>query len=304
MPTDHSARQGGVALVLVLWMLVLLTVIANSMVFSLRAEVLGAAGQVSFARAEAAAEAAVFRVMWELTRPQTDTTRWQGDGMIHEWLFDDIRLQVTIIDEAGKIDLNAASAELLRGLFQSVGVDAEASLNLADAVIDWHDADDLRQVHGAEKDDYVAAGRDYVPRNGRMESIEELRWVLGMNEEIFRRVESLVTVYSARPGVASSVAPRGVLLALPNVNPEKVDAYLLERQAQQLAGLPVAEAPFAGAYASGGTQDTFTIQVKVNFGDNTPQMNSPNLATYSRTAIVMVTGKSDNPVAILAWRSP
>jgi general secretion pathway protein K len=299
---DHASRrqapwpsQRGIALVIVLWMLALLTVIANSMVFSLRSEVQVAGNHAASARAEAAADAGVFKAIRELTRPATDVQRWQGNGLSHDWIFDGVALRVTIMDEAGKIDINAAPETLLGSLFRSLGLDEAVAIGLADAIIDWRDPDDLRRVSGAEKEDYIAAGKDYGPRNANFETIEELRLVLGMSDDIFRRAAPLITAYSGRPGVSSAVAPRAVLMALPGVAPEQADAYLAERQTLLLQGLPAPEATFARASAARPVGDTFSIQVHAVLGDNT---------AFFREAVAQVTSNPKAPVVILAWRAP
>ena len=287
--------QRGIALVIVLWMLALLTVIANSMVFSLRTEVQVAANHAATARAEAAADAGVFKAMQELTRPVTDLRRWQGNGLAHEWVFGGVAMQIAIVDEAAKIDINAAPDVLLGSLFRSLGADDTTASSLADAIIDWRDPDDLRRMNGAEKEDYIAAGKDYVPRNANFETIDEMRLVLGMTAEMFQRASPLITVYSGRPGVDGLVAPRGVLAALPDVTPEQVDSYVTQRQALLMQGLPVVAPPFAIVSASQPVGDTFSIQVRAILGDN---------VAFFREAVVRTTGNVKEPVVILAWRSP
>jgi len=64
--------------------------------------------------------------------------------------------------------------------------------------------------------------------------MEELQLVLGMRPEIYRRLAPLITVYSRQAGVNPQVASREVLLAVPGLGPETVDAILL-----YAAGRPV-----------------------------------------------------------------
>jgi general secretion pathway protein K len=52
---------------------------------------------------------------------------------------------------------------------------------------------------------------------------------MGMTPEIFRRIEPAVTVYSGRQFIDPQTAPREVLLSLPNMTPEKVEAALAAR---------------------------------------------------------------------------
>ena len=156
-------RQGGVALVLVLWVITLLSVIAGNFAFSMRGEAKIARNLIFTAQAQALADAGVQKAWYELSRPPADVQRWQANGVAHTFTMGEAVLTVTIQDETGKIDLNTASDALLQGLFKSVGLSEEASVALVDAVVDWRDADKLKRLHGAEEDDYRAAGQKQVP---------------------------------------------------------------------------------------------------------------------------------------------
>lgn len=292
--------QVGVALVLVLWMLVLLTVIANSLVFSSRTELLAAANVASVARAEALADAGVYMAIHQLSTAQVaqspaELARWKADGLARLWRYREVDLKVTIIDESGKIDLNTAAPPLLIGLLTVAGVDQVAAEALVDAILDWRDADDLRRLHGAEKDSYASAGRDYVPANLDFETVDELRQVLGMNDTVFSKIEPFITVHSRQVGVNSAVAPREVLLALPGAVPEQVDAFVAQRQALLQQGQAAPPFPAAQGFATQPTASTYSIQVEVALGDN---------ARFFRQAVVRMTRKLADPVTFLAWRAP
>jgi general secretion pathway protein K len=287
--------QSGIALVLVLWMLALLSVIAGSLVFSSRTEVQMAVNLAAQAQAETLADAGVHKAIYESTRPQTDLQRWQGNGLTHEWNFQGAELRVTIFDESAKVNLNAAPTVLLKGLFRVVGLAETDADALADAVADWRDPDDLRSLHGAEKDDYAAAGRDYGPANAPFETIDELRLVLGMSDELFRKLELLVTVYSQQAGVNTAVAPREVLLALPGTTPEQVDIFVEQRRILIEQGLPAPAFPGVQGLSAGAIGSTVSIQVVAVMSDN---------ARFFREAVVRLTGNPKEPVAFLAWRAP
>lgn len=291
----HRPAQAGIALVVVLWVLALLSVIAGSLVFSSRTEVLMAGNLSSLAQAEAVADAGVHKAIHELARPQTDPQRWKGDGLTRLWNFAGAELRVTILDESAKVDLNAAPTVLLKGLFRALGVAEPEADALADAVADWRDPDDLRSLHGAEKADYAAAGRDYGPANGQFETIEELRQVLGMSDGLFRKLETLVTVQSRQSGINAGVAPREVLLALPGATAEQVDLFLEQRRILLEQGLPAPAFPGAQGLAAGAVGSVFSIQVEAVLGDN---------ARFFREAVVRLTADIKAPVAVLAWRAP
>jgi len=287
--------QFGIALVLVLWMLALMSVIAGSLVFSSRTEVLMAVNLASLAQAETLADAGVYKAIYELTRPQTDPQRWQGYGLTHDWKFQGAELRVKILDESAKVNINAAPTVLLKGLLRALGLaDPEADA-LADAVADWRDPDDLRSLHGAEKADYAAAGRDYGPANTPFETIDELRQVLGMSDDLFRKLELLVTVHSRQPGINTAVAPREVLLAIPGSTQEQVDVFLEQRRIMLEQGLPAPAFPGVQGLSAAAIGSAFSIQVEALMSDN---------IRFFREAVVRLTGDLKEPVAVLAWRAP
>ena len=291
----QPAAQSGIALVMVLWMLALLSVIAGSLVFSSRTEMLMAGNTAALAQAEASADAGVYMAIHELVRPQTDLTRWKGDGLTHLWTFHGAELRVTILDESAKIDLNAAPVALLKGLLNALGVAEPDADALADAVLDWRDADDLRSLHGAEKAEYAAAGREYGPANAPFGTIEELRQVLGMSDDLFRKLEPLVTVHSRQPSVNAAVAPREVLLALPGATAEQVDSFLEQRRILIEQGNPAPAFPGGQGFLSGASGSVFSIQVEAIASDD---------VRFFREAVVRMTGDIKGPVTTLAWRAP
>lgn len=286
-------RQEGVALVLVLWMVTLLTVIAGNFSYSMRGEAKIAHNQLLAAQARAQADAGVQRAWLELMKPPTEPQRWQGDGFPHEWMSGDAVVRVTILDESGKIDLNTASDVLLKGLFKSAGLNEEASIALLDAVLDWRDPDKLKRLQGAEEDDYRSAGRDYVPSNTLFETVDELRQVLGMSPALYRRLAPMLTVYSRQSGVNTAIAPREVLLAIPGVNAGLVEQYLQQRRDAIASGQKAplfAEANAFLAMSSGSPAYSVRSEARMANG-----------AMFVREAVARLTQDPKRPVMVLAW---
>jgi general secretion pathway protein K len=161
----NKKHQHGIALVLVLWATTLLTVIAASFAFSMRTDTLLAQNLAASARAQALADAGVQRALYEMFKPIADLQRWKGDGVPHQWEFGGGKLSIMVLDVSGKIDLNSASDDLLKGMLKSVGLTDEESNILLDAIVDWRDGDDLPRPKGAEVAEYKAAGLKYRPSN-------------------------------------------------------------------------------------------------------------------------------------------
>jgi general secretion pathway protein K len=286
--------QSGIALVLALWITVLLTVLASGFAFSMRSEALATRNAVSLARARALADGALERTAFELMRPQI-ADAWQPDGQPHRWNDADAAIVVTAVDEAARIDINAAPDALLKNLLIAVGgLDDTAATALVDAIGDWRDPDDLRRPSGAEAPEYRAANLKYVPANAPFETVEELGRVLGMTPAVFQRIAPLVTVYSRQPGINPATAGRSVLLALPNATAELVDAYIDQRTQALANHLAVPPFPPAQAYISGSIK-VWRIRAEATLPDG---------VTFVREAVLRPSPDATRPLIALAWLEP
>jgi len=284
--------QQGVALVLVLWASILLLVVASSFIMERRTETMVVVNSVSMARAEGAADAGVYRAVYDAYRSDNGADIWKRDGTRYEWSFDGVPVRVELRDESAKIDINTASDALLRGLFVSVGLNEDEANALVDAVLDWRDADSLKRPHGAEEADYRTAGLPYRPANAPFQAIEELQLVLGMRPEIYRRIAPSITVFSRQSGVNAQLATRDVLLAIPGVTPEAADTYIAQREDARANGQPLPAFPQAGAYASAYSM-VISIRSEARLEDGT---------VFSREAVALMRPQPHKFVTFVAWR--
>jgi general secretion pathway protein K len=287
-----AGYQKGVALILVLWVAAIVTVIAGSFAYATRTDMNVLQNSVIRARAEAAADAAVHRAIYELYRPGTEKERWLANGVSHTLAWQSHTVRVSLLDESGKIDINTATPELLKGLFAATGMQAEEADKLVDAVQDWRDSDTLRRINGAEEPEYQAAGLRHKPANAPFQTVEELQLVLGMNPDLYRRIAGLITIYSRQPGVNLTIAPREVLAVLPGVTLEQVDAYVAEREAARAAGTPLPQ--FAAGARFGGASASFGVSIHAEARDEANGL-------FVRDAVVRVLGEPKRPYTFLAW---
>ena len=289
-----ASNESGIALVLALWLTVLLTVLASGFAFSMRSEALATRNAVSLARARALADGAVERTAFELSRPHM-VESWTTDGQPHRWNDGDATIVASAVDEASRIDINAAPDALMKSLLTVIGgADDATATTLVDAIADWRDPDDLKRPNGAEAPDYQAANLKYGPSNAPFETVEELARVLGMTPAIFQRIVPLITVYSHQPGINPATAGRGVLLALPNATPETVDAFIQQRADALANRLPVPAFPPAQAYISGAIQ-VWRIRAEVTLPDG---------VTFVREAVLRPSSDATRPLITLAWLEP
>ena len=336
--------QSGIALVIVLWVIALLAVIAVSFTTATRGQANLVRNLVDNAKAEALADAGLYRAVFGLFKPRTEvfidedeeeedllnpdtessavarqrieedlrrelaseaaeafTEGWRSDGTVYAWAFGGAEVRIAIRDEGGKIDLNAAPDELLRGLFLSVewtapdggavGLDDAQADALTDAVRDFADADDLRRLNGAEDGDYAAAGLPWGAKDAPFAAVEELQQVLGMTPMLYRQVAPALTVYTGKKGIDPKSAPRKVLLALPGSDAAAVDAHLAARAAAPEGAGPA----FLGA-------EGFTALSRRRIYTIRAEARTESGAVFVREAVVQFTGGAERSFRIRAWK--
>lgn len=244
-------RQGGIALVLALWLVTLISIMAAGFSYAMRTETWLTIHGIDSARARSLAEAGLWLAVADLLRPSSEK-RWPADGARAETTFGGATISLCIQDEAGRIDLNEAGPELLLGLLEAAsaarngipdrdkacperppGLPEAASAArhdvtlLRNAILDWRDPDHERRVPGAEDADYLSAG--YEAKDGPFNSIAELRRVAGMTDAMYGKIRHAVTIHSLRPGFNPAFAPRIVLEAVPGSDSARIDDYLANR---------------------------------------------------------------------------
>lgn len=260
-------QMHGAALLLVLWLIALLTALIGAFALTARVEALQgkvlSGGVQAQELARAGMEYALVRVAD--TEP---TTQWIPDGRSYPWKFAGGVMQVSIVDESGKVDLNQAQAPLLSALMQVAGTPREEADQIAAAIIDWRDADPLTQVNGgAEDPQYASAGLPYGAKDAPFESVAEVEQVLGMTPALYAAIEPNLTIFSGNPQPNPLYAPGPVLTAM------GLDARQV--LAQRKAALPGA----AGSPLLGAGTGTYSIDSRARLGDG----RSATLRTTVRT---------------------
>ena len=222
--------------------------------------------------------------------------QWKRDGTVYRWDFDGGIVWLAIQDEGGKIDLNQGRDNHLKELFRRVGLGSGQVESLVDAIADFRDEDHLHRLHGAEDEDYEAAGLIHGAKDAPFEAVEELGQVMGVTTELYDQVSPFLTVYSKRPKVDLITAPREVLLAVPGSGDSEVDDLLAERAEMagpiptKLLALPSLE---RGMFSPSGAKMPFTVRAEAH---------TKTGAVFVREAVVEVKIGAIPPVRVLQWR--
>jgi len=232
----------GFALVSVLWLIVLLSVLAMGLSYTSRQSTQAMISLVGGTQARYLAEGGVQLVTMNLLS-RNPVDRMLADGETIDVELPGGHVSVTVSDENGKVDINAARAPLLARLFYSLDVDQTAADALADAIADFRDEDDLTRLNGAEDSDYLAAGLMAGAKDAPFTSVEELQQVLGMTPEIYSAVLPHITIYSRHQGINPEVASLQVLMAVSDDSPMTLASYVQQRRANHRDGLPMPSPP-------------------------------------------------------------
>jgi general secretion pathway protein K len=265
-------RNGGFALIIVLWTLVLIGFIVAHLTASGRTEIRIAGNLVANSASQAAADGAIFEAIFNLSDPQQEQ-RWPVDGTPRQAAIGSSRVILRIEDEASWINPSTASPVLLEALLRVTGSDPDTARRIATAMSEWVGSATVPRPQEALVADYRAAGLDYGPPSAPFETLGELGRVLGMT-----------------PAVLMAIRPHLTLFGPPEPNPATTD--------------PIVAAAFAltappGAAPAAANQipaDVLTVRI-------TAAAAGPGNARVIRSAVVRTGLSSTQGYAVLVWGS-
>jgi general secretion pathway protein K len=286
MSGHRASGEAGFALVAVLWVVTLLSAMAVAIIVEGRSEGRVLSMTTAKAQADALADAGVYEAVRRLLEPALrESLTVNGEPI--RWRFADNDIAVSVQDEAGKVDLNNASEELLATLLRGAGAAPQQAAALADTVADWRDRDDLVRLNGAEAPQYHMAGLDYGPANAPFHTVEELLLVKGMNPALFDRVAPALTVYSGQIDIDPLSAPAVVLALLrQGCSSERAGSVTNRPAASVVAGPTIAQ---GGSFAGG---QAFSIRANAEVDG----------ARAIREAVVRLTDDLRKPYWVYEWR--
>lgn len=202
MDSSPMKNSRGVALVMVLWVVTILSVVVLEFCYAMRTEVNITRNYQEELRLYAAAQGSAQRAIAELILkhdPRMQQLRktakeeeippenreWVTDGREYRFPFEGAEGVVRVLGEAGKVNINRVSDATLRKIMNTLGLEGEARDIAVDSILDWRDPDDFIRVNGAENEYYQSLKEPYDCKNGNFDSVEELLLVRGITPELF-----------------------------------------------------------------------------------------------------------------------
>lgn len=289
----NRSRQQGIALILVLWVLILVTVATGAYALMARMDQLEANQLLSGTQARFWAEAGVNLAALALREPDEEL-RMVADGRPYAQELEGVLIEVMARDERGKLDINVADEVTLYTLFTNHGLEPDASEALAAAVLDWRDGDEAERVNGAELETYLAFGYAVGPANRNFMMVEELLQVIGMPYELFRRLEPGITVFARTDLPDLAFASVQALMAIPDITEEEALNFVEQRHSQDPQDMLGITLPNGQTIMAKGRGVTYSIRVKATM---------PNGVWEQIDATIRLGGSpSGQPYRVLRWR--
>ncbi len=228
MKISRNSGRRSAALLLSLWALFLLSavVIAWALDIDSRLTLNGNANRVMEAEAMAASGSEIAIAV----KPGSPLLR---GGVSRTQTF-----EARITGEGGRLNLNWIVAgenpqriELLRRYLEVKGIELNDRDTMIDCLLDWVDPDNLVRLNGAE------AEGDYQPTNTLLARVDDLKRIKGWSDFTGQPGWDAAFTISSTGPLDLAWAPRDLLLALPGMTSEKVDAFLaLRRGADDIEG--------------------------------------------------------------------
>lgn len=188
----------------------------------LRSDVQAAARGRNRRRAANTSISRLFRAL----NPMEDPWREPQDLVLSEMTFGDARYALLLRDVGAALNLNEATEDMLRQFFaQGMDMDFAEADQLAQAILDWRDEDELPRINGGERKQYLEDEALVLPPNRDFVEIDELRHVKGMTPELYVRAAPHLSLIGDGQ-INLNSAPEPVLLAVPGMTPGAVTEIL------------------------------------------------------------------------------
>jgi general secretion pathway protein K len=180
--------QGGFALLAVTVALAVLSLILAAALVTARNGVHDTVAQVEDLNLDAALDAGTVTAARDLAGPTPPAASTFELG--------DVVVTTTVRPEAARIDINVSDTALLSALMQVSGISRSRADRIADEIADWRDADSIPKPLGAERGDYIAAGRRQLPANAPFDAVADLSALLHGDDDLAACLQPDVTVFT------------------------------------------------------------------------------------------------------------
>jgi len=202
--THHASRRG-IALIIVMIAILVLSVLAGGFAIFTKTETTLARNANNEAELEWLGRSGVEYCRWILAQ-EMNCPAEPYDSLCQIWAggsggacatngpLVDVQREVQLghgsftwkmTDLESKWNINVAQEPVLNQAMSAMGVDPSDSVPVVGAILDWIDPDDREHIEGAENDYYHGLNPPYDAKNGPIDDISELLMIRGITQEMY-----------------------------------------------------------------------------------------------------------------------
>ena len=203
MKAPHVTNDSGIALIVVMVCITVLSILAAGFAFSMKVETKLAMNANNESELLALGKSGVAMAQWVLAQQLTISQepydslnqKWAGgpgsmmtsNSPLADVFMDNIKLgsgsfSLKILDNERKMNINMADPPLLEQAMRLIGVDAGDAAPITASILDWIDPDSGQRVGGTESDTYGSFDPPYQAKNGPIDELNELLLIRGIGD--------------------------------------------------------------------------------------------------------------------------
>lgn len=203
MNSPRRSNQSGIAMIIVMLVIFVLSILAAGFAYSMKVEVklalnsnndpevewLGRSG-IEYAKYVLALQARIpnqntFEALNQSWAGGTSTNTLTEDLSLENVELGGGKFSVKITDLERKFNINMADEPVIQQALLIMGVDAGSFPIIASSIQDWVDQDDGERINGAESDFYMGLNPPYTAKNGLIDDLSELLLIKGITPELY-----------------------------------------------------------------------------------------------------------------------
>lgn len=299
--SNADTRCQGIALILVLWSIFILSLVVLGLANRVNQEILLASRDQRALEARALAFSGLEVALHPLTTLKTPELRQQmGPGRGY---------QTRIIGEGGKFNLNwllvgedPRKIEMFKRYLEIKGINFQDREHLVDCLLDWVDADNVAHLNG---DETAIDGRP-AP-NRPLKDLAELKRIQGLAPLVSQDGWEKDFTLISKGQVDLQWASEDVISALPGVGAQRARGFVQQRRGEdRLDGTAddriLVNPEMAEQFLGMSPQEYAAIQDLVTIKDTTVRIISVGQSSDVSRTMEVVARKETTPPQILLWK--
>ena len=185
----HGRRARGAVMIVTLWIVLGISALVLIFARSVAVELFASANQAAALQADAVAKGALQYVIAQLDGANgaiPDSTEFPCEavsvGSGYFWILrppgdNETGYCFGLVDEASKLSLNSATADMLMAL-------PNMTVDIADAIVNWRSTSSAGGTGGADSSYYLSLAEPYDCKHSPFETVEEMLLVEGVTPEL------------------------------------------------------------------------------------------------------------------------